>query len=105
MLPLGVKMEPTIPENRGFLESRFYRATTILLAVVVTIDVCLAIAFHWRTYDWIKKFLALVLVSNLVIVPVTIIINLRKKGIATKPDISVQTAYIWLLLATLLFNR
>jgi hypothetical protein len=97
-------MGPTIPKNRGFLESRFYRATTILLAVVVTIDVCLAIAFHWRTYDWIKKFLALVLVSNLVIVPVTIIIK-RKKGIATKPDMLVQTAYIWVLLATMLFNR
>jgi predicted neutral ceramidase superfamily lipid hydrolase len=97
-------MGPKIPENRSLLESRFYRATTILLAVAVTIDVCLAIVFHWRTYDWIKKFLALVLVSNLVIVPAAIIIK-AKKGIATKPDMLVQTAYIWLLLATLLFNR
>jgi len=40
----------------------------------------------------------------LVIVPVTIIIK-RKKGIATKPDMLVQTAYIWVLLATMLFNR
>lgn len=93
-----------MPENRGLLESRSYTAITILLAVAVTIDVCLAIAFHWRTYDWIKKFLALALVSNLVIVPVTIIIK-RKKGIATKPDILVTTSYIWLLLATMLFNR
>lgn len=97
-------MGAAIPVNPSLLESRSYRAITILLAVAVTIDVCLAIAFHWRTYDWIKKFLALVLVANLVIVPVTIIIK-RKKGIATKPDMLVTTAYIWLLLATLLFNR
>jgi hypothetical protein len=48
--------------------------------------------------------MALALVFNLAVVPVAIIMNLRKGGTA-KPDMSVQGAYIWLLFATLLFNR
>jgi hypothetical protein len=48
--------------------------------------------------------MALALVSNLAVVPLAIIVNLRK-GRTVKPDMSVQGAYFWLLLATLLFNR
>ena len=97
-------MEPTIPANRGFLESRFYHAITILLAVVVTIAICLTIAGQWKTYEWIKKLLAIALFLNLATVPLAMIIKLSKDK-KTKPDMLVQTAYIWLLLATILFNR
>ena len=77
---------------------------TILLAIVVTLVVCLTIADQWKTYDWIKKLMALALVFNFAVVPLPIIKNLRK-GATAKPDMSVQSAYFWLLLATLLFNR
>jgi hypothetical protein len=71
---------------------------------VVTIDVSLAIVRHWKTYDSLGKFLGIVLLLNLVIVPLTRTIKFRR-GEKPKPEILVQTAYIWLLLATLLFNR
>jgi hypothetical protein len=48
--------------------------------------------------------MALALVANLVLVPLPIIKNLRKR-VTAKPDMSIQSAYLWLLLATLLFNR
>jgi len=97
-------MEQIKSGTQDFLEGRFNNVVTVLLAIVVTLVVCLTIAGQWKTYDWIKKLMALALVSNLVIVPLAIIMNLRKGGTA-KPDMSVQGAYLWLLLATLLFNR
>jgi predicted neutral ceramidase superfamily lipid hydrolase len=89
--------------SQSFFEGRFYNAVTILLALVVTFAVCFTIAGQWKTYDWIKKLLAGVLLLNLGTVPIAIIMRLRK-GKTSKPDISVQVAYVWLLLATLLFN-
>ena len=97
-------MEQTKSGTQDFLEGRFNNVVTVLLAIVVTLVVCLTIAGQWKTYDWIKKLMALALASNLAVVPVPIIMNLRK-GKTSKPDMSVQVAYVWLLLATLLFNR
>lgn len=97
-------MEQTRSGTDDFLEGRFNNMVSILLAIVVTLVVCLTIAGQWKTYDWIKKLMALALVSNLAVVPLPIIKNLRKRTTA-KPDMSVQIAYFWLLLATLLFNR
>ena len=97
-------MEQTKSGTQHFLEGRFYNGVTILLAIVVTLVVCSTIAGQWKTYDWIKKLMALALVSNLLLVPLPIIKNLRK-GVPAKPDMSVQSAYFWLLMATMLFNR
>ena len=97
-------MEQIKSGNQDFLGGRFYNVVTILLAIVVTLVVCLTIAGQWKIYDWIKKLMALALVSNLVIVPVPIIMNLRK-GRTAKPDMSVQAAYFWMLLAVMLFSR
>jgi hypothetical protein len=101
---LGVKMESTGSGKQSFLKGRFYNAITVLLAFIVTIDVCLAIAAHWRTSDSISKFLGVVLILNLLIAPLNVIIRSRRGEKAT-PDMLVRTAYIWLLLATILFNR
>lgn len=90
--------------NQDFPQSRFYKATTVLLAIIVTVAVSLTIAGHWKTYDWISKFLAFSLLLNLAIVPLTMVVKLIK-GEKAKSDILVQTAYIWVLLATMLFNR
>jgi hypothetical protein len=97
-------MEPSTPENRGFIAGPFNNALTILLAFAVTIDVGLAIVTHWKTYDWLGKFLGIVLLLNLVIVPLARTIKFRR-GEKPKPEILVQTAYIWVLLATMLFTR
>jgi hypothetical protein len=97
-------MEPATPAKEDFLKSRFYKGTTILIAIVVTIGVCFTIASHWRTYDWISKFLGIVLVFNLLVGPLPVIKRMRK-GETARPEMLLQTAYIWLLLATLLFTR
>ena len=97
-------MEQIKSGSQSFLEGRFYSAVTILLTLVVTFAVCFTIAGQWKTYDWIKKLLAGVLLLNLGTVPIAIIVRLRK-GKTSKSDISVQVAYTWLLLATILFNR
>ena len=97
-------MEPTIPANSRVPKGRFNNAITILLAIVVTLAVCVTIAGQWKTYDWIKKFLAVCLLLNMTTVPLAIILKLTK-GTTAKPDLLVKTAYVWLLLATLLFNR
>ena len=101
-------MEPSTPGNRGLIAGPFYNAVTILLAFVVTIGVSLAIAKHWKTYDWLGKSLGIVFLLNLAIVPLATIMKLRK-GEKAKPDVLVQTAYInaylWVMLATILFTR
>jgi len=98
-------MEQTKPENQGILEGRFNKTVTVLLTIVAALAVCLTIVLHWRTYDWINKFLAVGLLLNLANVLLTIIVK-RRKGITAKPDRWVQTAaYISLILAILLFNR
>jgi hypothetical protein len=97
-------MEPTTPGNRGFMEGRFYNAIMILFALLVTVNVSFTILRHWKTYDWLGKCLGIALLLNLVIVPLTMIIRLSK-GEKPKPEMLVQTAYIWVMLATMLFNR
>ncbi|MCU1332101.1 MAG: hypothetical protein JWM08_1093 [Candidatus Angelobacter sp.] len=96
-------MELSTPGKRGFMEGRFYDAVKSLLAIAVTIVVCLTIAEHWKTYDWIKRLLAVGLVSNLAIFPLSMITKLSR-GEKAKPDMLFQTAYIWLLPAIMLFS-
>lgn len=79
-------MEPTIPANPSVLKGRFNDTVTILLAIVVTLGVCTTIAGQWRTYDWIKKALAVLLLLNMTTVPLAIIMKLTK-GITAKPDL------------------
>jgi len=71
-------MEQPKSGTQDFLEGRFYNVVTIFLAIVVTLVVCFTITGQWKTYDWIKKLMALALVSNLAVVPVPIIMNLPK---------------------------
>ena len=97
-------MEPTKSGTQGPIEGRFYNAVTILTAIVVPLAVCITIAGQWSAYDWTKKLLAIVLFLNLAIGPLAIIMKSRK-GVTATPDMPVQVAYLWLLLATLLFNR
>lgn len=97
-------MEQIKPENQDSLERRFNKAGTLLLALVGTLAVCLTIVLHWRTYDWINKLLAVVLLLNLARVPLMLSIK-GTKEITTRPETWLQTAYVWIILATILFNR
>jgi len=96
-------MEPETTVKPGIPRS-FSNVVTVLLAFVVTANVCIRIAMHWGTYDWLSKFLAIVLVFSLVIVP-----GSASWGWKAGRSLGLQqlagAAYMWLLLATLLFNR
>ena len=99
-----MKLEQVKAENQSLLERRFNNASTIILALVGTSAVCLTIVLHWRTYDWINKLLAVGFLLNLASTPLTVIIK-GWKATTAKPDRWIQTAYIWVILATVLFNR
>ena len=86
------------------MEGRFYNAIIVLFALLVTVNVSFTIVRHWKTYDWIGQFLGIALLLNLAIVPLAMIIRFRKRE-KPKVDMLVQTAYIWVMLATMLFNR
>jgi hypothetical protein len=73
-------MEQTKSRTDDLLGGRFNNMVSILLAIVVTLVACLTIAGQWKTYDWIKKLMALALVFNLAVVPLPIIVNFTQRG-------------------------
>jgi hypothetical protein len=75
-----------------------------LLPVVVTADVCLAIITHWTNYDWLGRFLAVILMLNLG-VALLLVFKKPREGARNRRITYVSLAYGSLLLATLLFNR
>jgi len=80
------------------------KVSTNLLPVVVTADVCLAIITHWKNYDWLGRFLAVVLMLNLGMA-LLLVFKKPREGERNRRVTYVSLAYSSLLLATLLFNR
>jgi hypothetical protein len=73
-----------------------------VLAAAVTANVCLAIALHWKSYDWIHKFDAVLLASFLVTVPS--IATWRRKEKRPFEWAQLWPAYMLLMIATNLFG-
>ena len=96
-------MEPETTVKPGTPRS-FSNVVTVLLAIVVTADVCIFIARRWGTYDWLSKSLAIILVSYLVVVPGSAFWG-WKAGRSLGLQQLAMAAYGALLLTTLLFNR
>ena len=80
------------------------KVSTNLLPVVVTADVCLAIITHWKNYDWLGRFLAVVLMLNLGMA-LLLVFKKPREGERNRRVTYVSLAYSLSLLATLLFNR
>ena len=80
------------------------KVTTNLLPVAVTADVCLAIITHWKNYDWLGRFMAVVLLLNLG-VALLLVFKKPRECERNRRVTYVSLAYGSLLLATLLFNR
>lgn len=91
-------------EKLGAGQPRPFNAGTIFLAIVVTIDVFIAVVTHWNNYDWMGKVVGSVLMLS---TGIGLFLVLKKPGEGEKNRrVSFVTlAYIWLLLATILFNR
>jgi hypothetical protein len=75
---------------------------TKFLAAVVTANVCLVIAFHWKAYNWSQKADAAILLAFLALVPS--VATWRKKEKRLCEWAQLWPAYMMLLLATSLFG-
>ena len=74
-----------------------------LFVAIVTADVLIAVLKHWQGYDVVSRFLAVVLLSWLVLMPTAA--TLRWKTLRHRfewPDL--WPTYMVLLMATLLFG-
>jgi len=69
----------------------------MLIAVSTTLVVGLEVAEHWGSYGWFNKFLGVILVLNLL----GSLLELVRK----KEKITVTSAYLCLMLATILFGH
>jgi len=97
-------MEPATPAAVANGTSRAYTSLTVFLAVVATLRVFMAIIDHWKAYDGFGKLLAVILLVNLVAGFFVVSKQLRKNGKVVSATL-VLAGYVWLLLATTLFNR
>jgi hypothetical protein len=93
-------MESAASEKQNVLRSQMHKLN-ILLAVSVTVVVGAAIVGHWGTYDWFRRFVGVVLLLSLLVIGPQV---LRKKE-KIDPNESVFVAYLWLMLATILFEH
>jgi len=60
-------METPISAVAENAEARRYSGTTIFHAVVATLAVALAVAKHWNGFGAFDKFIAMLLIFNLVV--------------------------------------
>lgn len=74
----------------------------MVLAAVVTADVGIAIYQHWRAFDVLKRGLAITLLASLVAWPALAILARRRGGSFQWQGL--LPAYIWVLMATMLFG-
>jgi hypothetical protein len=75
---------------------------SLFLAVAVTLDVLLTIRSHWHDFGILSRFVAVVLLANLVVMPVHFVRGQR----GDKPlgrDQLLVFAYMSVMLATMLF--
>jgi uncharacterized membrane protein len=77
------------------------RVVSILMAVGATFLVVVGVVFHWASYNSLRKSLAVVLLLNLFIGSVVTRKIIQKNR---SPEIIIQQAYMWLILATMLFG-
>ncbi len=71
-------------------------------AVVVTVNVCLAVFDHWKRFDWSQRFVAFALLFWLVLMPVAATGSWKA---AKRLDwANLWYAYMLLMLAIMLFG-
>ena len=93
-------MESVPAEKQNVAKSQLHTAN-ILLAAATTLVVGLEVAQHWGSYGWFNKFVGVILVLILL---GSLLGLIRKKE---KIDVQgfITTAYMCLMLATILFGH
>jgi hypothetical protein len=92
-------MEQTTPPDAPAMPVWLVKA----FAVITSVNVLVAILSHWKGYDASAKFMAVVLVAWLIIMPV--IATWRWKRTIRFEWSDLWITYVVLMLATLLFSR
>lgn len=93
-------MDPDKAEQNVSKSSR--SPMLMFIAICVSFIVCLAIIQHWKSFDWTSKFLAI----SLLVLLLPLRLSRGEKHWLVKPDApSPFEAYIWVMIATVLFSR
>jgi predicted membrane channel-forming protein YqfA (hemolysin III family) len=93
-------MDSVPAEKQNIAKSQFSGAN-VLLAVSTTLVVGLELATHWGSYGWFNKFVGVILVLSLL----GSLLELIKKKEKIDFQGFVTLAYMWLVLATILFGH
>ena len=93
-------MDSVPAEKQNIAKSQIH-TVNMLIAVSTTLVVGLEVAKHWGSYGWFNKFVGMILVLSLL---GSLLELVRKKE---KIDVQgfVTTAYMCLMLATILFGH
>lgn len=103
-------MEPIASIESNAAKSKWLNPATLGVAILTTLDVCLTVFLRWKTFGWIYRFLCSVFLAVLLAAPLIGILHEKRARAGKKvtphhPADDLLTAYLWLLLATLLFGR
>ena len=86
----------TPAQDSNFLKVGFF------LAVVVTLNVFLQIVIHWHDFGILQRFVAVVLLMNLVVMPLAFV-RAQRRGKPLGRDRLLAFAYMSVILVTILF--
>ncbi|HEY7404218.1 MAG TPA: hypothetical protein VIB39_11895 [Candidatus Angelobacter sp.] len=106
-------MESAVPSQPNAGNPSSYKASTIAMAIIVTLAVLISIVAQWKIFSFVQKVIAIALMLNLSRGPVIGLPWLfrrwtreSKKSIwESDPDQIAQAGYICLLLVIMLFAR
>ena len=88
-------------ERANSMAPKTAKVVSILMAISATFLVLVVVMVQWTSYNWLRKSLAIVVLLNVAVGSV-VIRRLQEKY--KVPEMVVQQAYGWLILATVLFG-
>ena len=105
-LKMEAKVESATPNTQDVLKPQATVAFTLLWALLAIISTSVAIVGHWSTYRWMDRALAVAFILTLLF-PLSLVFSRkgRMKVFGAAAINSMGLGYIWVFMATLLFNR
>ena len=92
----------SLPAEKQNVAQSQLPAVNMLIAVSTTLVVGLELATHWGSYGWFNKFVGVILVLSLL---TSLLELVRKKEKKIDLQGFVTLAYMWVMLATILFGH
>ena len=106
MIATEVNVEAATP-NQDVAKSETRVVATLTYAFVATVLVIATIVRRWGMYDWLQKALSVALISNLLIFPLRLVFAKKAWPNVLRWAVTdnLGLAYLWVLMATLVYNR